>query len=281
ATRGPAVQERGRPYHGSQWAPARSTDSSVADVDAADRFAALVQGPPDHLRARLDEAALLIAAQARPDLDIGAYLRRLDRLAATCPEPTVDGLRRHLFTVHGFAGNTADYYDPANSYLDQVLDRGLGLPITLAIMMMEVARRLGVTLYGLNNPGHFLVRHGLAQPPELYDPFDGGRGVDPAGIDPAILEPAGAPVILARTLANLDQIFRRRGDRRSREWATRLRASVPGVPLEARAEWADALAGVGRLGDAADVLDRLAELSGDEKGERFAGAASRLRARLN
>src|SRR5439155_1766851 len=87
----------------------------------------------------------LIAVGARPELDVGAELARLDELAAGSPEPTLDGLIRHLFTDLGFRGNTEHYEDPDNSYLDQVLQRRVGIPISLSVLTMEVGRCAAAT----------------------------------------------------------------------------------------------------------------------------------------
>ena len=103
-------------------------------MDPTTRFAQLVVGPEELLP--LDEAALLIAAHAHPGLDVDAQLRRLDALAGEVREPTLDGLRRLLFRDLGFSGNDVDYYDPSNSYLNDVLDRRTGIPITLAVLML-------------------------------------------------------------------------------------------------------------------------------------------------
>ena len=125
-------------------------------ADPTARFTELVQTPEAEWA--LDEASFLIATHARPDLDLPAQLARLDELAAQAGEPTLDGLRRLLFRDLGFSGNEVDYYDPRNSFLDEVLDRRTGIPITLAVVMLEVGRRLGVPLAGVSMPGHFLVR---------------------------------------------------------------------------------------------------------------------------
>ena len=199
-------------------------------VAAARAFARLVQGPEEEIR--LDQAALLLAATARPALDVAAGLVRLDDLAAACPEPTIDGLRHRLFTVEGFRGNDVDYYDPANSYLDQVLERRMGIPITLALVLMEVGRRLGVVVEGLNTPGHFLVRHGGV----VLDPFAGAVEVDVAGLSPAALEPVGPRVVLARMLANLKHVFVARNDVVALRWVLELRTAIPGTPASEREE---------------------------------------------
>src|SRR5256885_16075663 len=136
--------------------PARGVAiASVGSMDPTGRFAELVNGLEAALP--LDEAGLLIAAHAKPELDVGEQLARFDALADRVGEPTLDGLRRLLFRDLGFAGNEDDYFDPRNSYLDDVLERRTGIPISLAVVMMEVGRRVGVPLSGVSMPGHFLV----------------------------------------------------------------------------------------------------------------------------
>ena len=118
------------------------------------------------------EAALYIAGDEYPDLDTQEYLSALDEMAReargrlTRIDGTGETLRRlsgYLFLHRGFQSNARDYYDPQNSYLNRVMDRKLGIPITLSIVYMEVARRLGLVLEGIAFPGHFVLRHG---PPE-------------------------------------------------------------------------------------------------------------------
>jgi regulator of sirC expression with transglutaminase-like and TPR domain len=197
-------------------------------VDPLARFAELVQRPePD---VPLDEAALCLAAGDHP-VDVALRLGQLDDLAARLAEPaTVDGLSRLLFVAEGFAGNTDDYYDPANSHLDQVLDRRLGIPITLAAVLIEVGRRAGLVIEGVNAPGHFLVRSGG----RVLDPFAGGREVPDA--DAAGAPVAGSHVILARMLANLKAIHIQRRDVASLRRVLRFRTVIPGVPDSDRAE---------------------------------------------
>jgi len=111
-------------------------------MDATERFAAAVAAPAGEMR--LDVAAFCLAAHARPGVDVDVQCARLDRLAQGCPTPTFDGMRGYLFETLGFRGNTRDYGDPENSFLDSVLERRLGIPISLAVVMMEVGRRVGV-----------------------------------------------------------------------------------------------------------------------------------------
>ena len=178
----------------------------------------------------LAEAALLIAQDAYPNLDVDAYLRQLDDLAdplragwreyAPLPE-LVEALNGHLFGEVGFRGNREDYYDPRNSYLNEVLDRKLGLPITLSVVYMEVARRLGLTVVGIGLPGHFIVQAVRDGSSLLLDPFAGGEVLSPEDCERLVQEAYGssvafsedqlAPVlkrqILTRLLNNLKRTY--------------------------------------------------------------------------
>src|ERR1700716_354201 len=144
-------------------------------VDATERFTELVRRPPAEVP--LDEAALLIAAHAHPDLDVAGALAELDGLAEGVRGDTADDLATALFDEGGLAGNTVDYGDPRNSYLDDVLARRLGIPITLSVVMIEVGRRLDVRVYGVGMPGHFLVQ-AAGEPDAWFAPFHGGRRLD-------------------------------------------------------------------------------------------------------
>lgn len=253
------------------------------------RFAALVARPDDSIP--LDEAALLIAAHARPELDVAAELGRLDELAAGCKEPTVDGVAHHLFSELGFRGNTEQYQDPDNSYLDQVLRRRLGIPITLSVLTMEVGRRLGVPFDGVGMPGHFLIRH-RAEPTTFLDPFGGGRRLDVAGCraifsslggtgwDESYLDPVGTRTILTRMLLNLQGIFLP-SDLRSAAWVLELRLTIPGLAVADRLGLARALGSLGRFASAATELDRVAAELPAEEAATVADEAKGLRARAN
>jgi regulator of sirC expression with transglutaminase-like and TPR domain len=190
-----------------------------------ERFAAAVAAPDAAID--LAEAALLIAAEAYPGLDVAHYLHALDELAAAAQpalrDAGADGARvrrlvEFLAVERGFRGNQEDYYDRRNSFLNEVLERRTGIPITLALVYTEVARRLGLTLVGVGFPGHFLAKH--PGPPELIiDPFFGQiltpadcqqrlRAVlgEDAQLDPAHLRVATAKEILVRMLRNLKQV---------------------------------------------------------------------------
>lgn len=258
-------------------------------MDPTTRFTELVEGPEDELP--LDEAALLIAAHGQPDLDVGAELAALDELAGGITEPTLEGWRRHLFVDLGFSGNVKRYYDPSNSFLNQVLRRRKGLPITLSVLGMEVGRRVGLRLQGVGMPGHFLLRHG---PDAFVDPFDAGRLVDRAGcverfhavngpaapFQPSYLDPVGSRAVLARILNNLKSVYAARGEVAALSWVFDLRMAIPGAsPLEGR-EWARVLGATGRFGDAAVELEALAHLLPEHE-ESLLSEAFAFRSRLN
>jgi regulator of sirC expression with transglutaminase-like and TPR domain len=186
------------------------------------RFARLVARPESEIDLAL--GALLIAGLGRPPIDEAAILGRLDaiaervRIRLDAGDPTfavVARIHDVLYRELGFRGPTAaEYGDPANSHLDEVLARRIGLPITLAVVELEVASRLGVALVGIGLPGHFIVGgpDGL-----LIDPADGGRSLTPDDCQALIrravgdgvlfhagmLRPAGRREILARMLRNL------------------------------------------------------------------------------
>ena len=124
-------------------------------VEVTERFTDLMRRPEPAIP--LDEVALLIAAHDHP-VDLDAELGALDDLAASVASPDPAMVAERLFVDLGYAGNSADYGDPRNSYLDEVRARRLGIPITLSVLMLEVARRRGVELAGVGMPGHFLVR---------------------------------------------------------------------------------------------------------------------------
>lgn len=179
------------------------------------------------------EAALLVAADEYPDLDVARYLRQLDELAAGVRrrlrpgatfEDTVVALNEFLFEEQGFSGNTDNYYDPRNSFLNEVLDRKLGIPITLSIIYMEIGRRIGLTFEGISFPGHFLVKSETADGDIVLDPFLGGAALSeedlvqrlqdrfgeenaPSAPLAPLLQTAGKKEILLRILRNLKAIY--------------------------------------------------------------------------
>ncbi|HTB73139.1 MAG TPA: tetratricopeptide repeat protein [Polyangiaceae bacterium] len=189
---------------------------------------------------RIDVAtgAALIARDAYAGLDLDRLSARFDEMAAPLialgtssrpPEEQVQLVSSHLYENLGFRGNEQDYYDPKNSLLPDVLDRRLGIPITLALVYCEVARRAGVRARGVSFPGHFLVRvdaAGREDAPVAVDPFFGGRRLDEAGLQKLLeraspsqklvveehLAPASPKTMLVRMLINLKWIYATRGD---------------------------------------------------------------------
>lgn len=202
-----------------------------------DAFARLLAG--DDAKIDLARACLMIAEDAYPGIDVEHYLEQIERFAmrlrdrlpqASGAEERVVALNQFLFEDLGFWGNTDEYYDPRNSYLNDVIERKTGIPITLAVLYMEVGRRIGLPLEGVSFPGHFLVRLRLRGGMLVLDPFGGGapqsedelrerlQRVIPEGATGGVpvaelpldqfLEPATKRQILARVLRNLKGIYR-------------------------------------------------------------------------
>lgn len=220
------------------------------------RLAALAALPDDAVD--LAEAALLLAQDDRPDLDVAAWLARVDGLAAAAAgrvraAPDAPGqvaaLCRFLFEERGLAGDRDTYDAPENSHLDRVLERGRGLPITLAVLLVAVARRLGLPLVGVSFPGHFLVRH--RDLPLVLDPFDGGRALD---------EPALRALLRRATGGDVDDLAPLLAPATPREVLARMNRNLKGTHLR-RGALAEALAAIERLlllapDDPAEVRDR-------------------------
>lgn len=187
-------------------------------------FADLMARPDGEVDLAL--AALLIAEEEYPELDRAHYLGQLDELGAQArmvvdpalpPREVVQSLTQFIAWDHGFHGNQQDYYDARNSFLNEVLERRTGIPITLTAVYMEVGRRAGIDVRGVGFPGHFLARYGDV----VFDPFHEGRILseddcrrllaESAGssmpFSPALLEPAPTKQIVARMLNNLKQIY--------------------------------------------------------------------------
>jgi len=263
-------------------------------MDAPTRWRELIALPEHELH--LDELALLISAHANPDLDVPAQLERLNDLARRAGEPTTAAVCHLLFEVVGLRGDRVTYEDPSNSYLDHVLERRLGIPISLSVLLIEVGRRAGLALEGVGMPGHFLVRDRL-DPDWLIDPFSAGRRVGhkaceellratagpTAQLTPAMLAPTGPRAVIQRMLTNLDHSFRRRHDVQSLTWVTRLRLSVPGLGMSSQAELAAQLEDLGYPADAADVYEELAAWPGLDASvaDRLATRAIAARATMN
>jgi regulator of sirC expression with transglutaminase-like and TPR domain len=201
-------------------------DSHVRIDAALAEFAVAVRRPENEID--LGRAMLVLGKFVYPKLDVASYEQRLDDLAVRAraaigaagqTQVSASALGRYLFRADGadFRGNAQDYADPRNSYLNELLDRRLGLPITLAVLYMEVARRLGVRAAGVGLPGHFVVQAWEADGAIVrLDPFHGGNVLTVAdcyelaaataqasSFEPQWLQPVGARHILTRVLNNL------------------------------------------------------------------------------
>jgi regulator of sirC expression with transglutaminase-like and TPR domain len=194
-------------------------------------FAQLVSDDLDEHQISLARAALTIARMEYPILDVDKYLERLDWYAARVEQmlpdlPETDqvitAVNRVLFNEEEFRGNAEDYYDSRNSFLNEVLDRKIGIPITLALVYMEVAQRIGFPLFGVGMPGHFLLKHYDVDGTEtLIDPFHHGTIVSHADcqnrldqiyagqmpLQPEFLNTVTRRQLLTRMLNNLRQIY--------------------------------------------------------------------------
>jgi regulator of sirC expression with transglutaminase-like and TPR domain len=249
-------------------------------VEARRRFAQLVAQPEASIE--LAHAALLVAAEERPGLDVEHYRARLYELglearaaiARAGEAHAVGALNKFLFEELGFAGNQSDYYDPRNSLLSDVLDRRTGIPITLSLVYMEVGRRAGLRVEGIGLPGHFIVRAaGAAGEPTLVDPFN-GKAVDAedcqerldtiygghAPLTDAHLRPVGTREILARLLRNLKGIYAQAGlYRRALSVIERILLVAPDA-IDERRDRGALLAQLGRYSEA--IVDVQAYLKG-------------------
>jgi regulator of sirC expression with transglutaminase-like and TPR domain len=201
------------------------------EANSAERLKRLMSGTESDLN--LAEAALLLGKEEYPDLDVDAYLKRLDQLALTIQQrlpprsnaaDVILALNEYLFEELGFTGNADDYYDPRNSFLNEVLDRKLGIPITLSVVYLEIGKRLGLPLEGVSFPGHFLVKYATDEGEVVLDPFAGGMPVSdnelverliqlygeqaPEAMPlPRLLEPTDKKEILVRILRNIKNVY--------------------------------------------------------------------------
>lgn len=210
---------------------------------------------------RLAEAALWIARSQYPTLDVAAYLARLDQwgteLMARLPrQPTAEQivftLNEYLFDELGFRGDMDSYYDPRNSYLNEVMDRRLGIPITLAIVYLDIGCQAGLPLEGVSFPGYFLVKFSVQQGEVVLDPFSYGISLEESDLEDLLaraevnmrnvgpsltqlLAGAGTREVLARMLRNLKGIYLRQKDLEKALGVMNLIVAVrPDTPFEYR-----------------------------------------------
>lgn len=232
----------------------------------------------------LARAALLVAKEEYPQLSVDLYLARLDQIAEevkdrlsneTAPLLILDELIQTLYVRRKFSGNRDAYYDPRNSFLNDVLDRGVGIPLTLGIVLLETGWRLGLPLEGVNFPGHFLVRFAGDEVRLLIDPFDQGkiRFEDEAQqlldqgyggmvtMRDQFLRVATKRDMLIRLLTNLKGIYVKIGDDpRALAVVERLLMITPTAPLQSRSRGI-LLARLGRHEEAADQLEAYLRVS--------------------
>lgn len=232
----------------------------------------------------LARAALLVAKEEYPQLSVELYLARLDQVAEevkdrlaneTAPLLVLDELIRTLYVRRKFSGNRDAYYDPRNSFLNDVLDRCTGIPLTLGIVLLEIGWRLELPLEGVNFPDHFLVRYTGGELRLLIDPFDAGkiRFEDQAQelldqryggvvtMREQFLKTASKRDMLIRLLTNLKGIYVKiDDDRRALAVVERLLMITPTAPLQSRSRGI-LLARLGRHEEAADQLEAYLRVS--------------------
>jgi regulator of sirC expression with transglutaminase-like and TPR domain len=201
----------------------------------AERLTEFIGGPEDEIP--LTEAALLVASHRYPDLDLRHYLGVIDEFGSVLaarvsgesgPADRVVMLNHYLFDELGFTPNTQDYYDPRNSYLNQVMERRTGIPITLSLVYMAVGNHVGLAFNGVCYPGHFLVKCELPDGMIVVDPFSKGQSLGIPDLQSRLRETRGGEVsraivagmlvaaskreILLRMLRNLKAIYLRSHD---------------------------------------------------------------------
>lgn len=223
----------------------------------------------------LAELALRLACDEYPSLDVEAYLSELDGMAHEAQrylrgnlDARLTGLCRYLFHDMGFRGNNQHYYDPGNSYLNQVLDRRTGIPLTLSLVAMAVGNRAGLTVIGVALPGHFVAKAVDGDETLLFDPFHGGRRLTPEQcellveqvtgqpfrVSPTALQASPTGLIVQRLLNNLKGVYLRDGDfSRAVRVIQRLRQLAPRNPVEQRDLGATLL----RAGQPGQAIDHL------------------------
>ena len=265
----------------------RSTDEEPQAVNASAlstrRLLAEELARPDS-EMNLGRAALLVAKEEYPPLPVDLYLARLDQVAEevkdrlaneSAPLVVLNELVDTLFLRRNLAGNRTAYYDPRNSFLNDVLDRGLGIPLSLGIVLLETGWRLGLSLEGVNFPGHFLVRYRGEEVALLIDPFDGGkvRFEDQAQelldqvyggvvhLQDSFLRTASRREMILRMLTNLKGLYSKTGDHaRGLAAVERILMINPTAPFESRARGV-LLARLGRHEEAAAQLEAYLRVS--------------------
>lgn len=265
------------------------------------RLARIVREPDCDLA----EAALLICAEVEPEVDIDVELLRIDALADGLraggftpgpPRRTAEALAGYLAGTRGFTGARDDYYAPRNALLTRVLDSRQGLPITLSIVYIAVARRLHVPAFGIGLPGHFVTGIGGGDRPVVIDPFEDGRVVDEgelarrvteasdgrAEFHRAMLRPVPPPVVVRRILNNLTRDFASQGDAEDALWTVELKQLLPGAPPDDHRARGELLVRLGRYREAAEAMEAYVEAAPQAPdAAEVSRRAIRARAKLN
>lgn len=245
----------------------------------------------------LDEGALCIAAHACPEMEFSAEMDALSALADRCNRGDRDLMLHSLFSELGFHGNRADYYDPRNSFLNEVMRRRTGIPISLSVLTIAIGRQIGFDFVGIGLPGHFLIRD-RNEPDAFIDVFAGGAQLDARGckdlfdqmsggeqgFHPAYLAPVSHASIMERMLGNLRAIYGQRKDYANLEWVLELRTMCPTVPAEEARLLGMIQMERGRFDEAALRFEGLAdamENDGEDPSKELRQLAVRARARMN
>lgn len=234
----------------------------------------------------LQRAALCLAGEEYPSLDVEEYLGRMDKMAAEAKslagrspqtEDVARTLTHYLFDREGFSGNAEDYYNPENSFLNRVLDTRTGIPITLSVLFLGLAKRLGLACHGVGMPGHFLVS---VRELDLYmDPFHSGqllsasdcRRLAQSMFGPAIewnegfLAATSSKLILFRMLNNLRQIYLHNNEPERRVSVLERMLLIDDSSLPLYRELAFCQLDLGQRDSAIKTLEKLIQLSENDR----------------
>lgn len=252
------------------------------------------------------EAALLCGVEVDADLDVDVTLLRIDALAdglrssgrlQGTPADDVEQLATYLARDLGYTGDVTSYHDPRNALLHRVLETRRGLPITLAILAVSIARRVGLPAFVVHLPGHVVAAVSQGDRPIVFDPFHDGERLDEAAIAARVaattrgqvdfrrsmLRPATTADIVRRLLNNLTRDLADAGQARDALWTLELKIALPNRTLQDHRAHGELLAAAGRFDAAADAFEHYLELAGDTVADRetVRRAAIEARARLN
>ncbi|MBE9040921.1 SirB1 family protein [Oscillatoriales cyanobacterium LEGE 11467] len=262
------------------------------------RFYQAIHPPDDRIDLAL--AALCIAQEEYPELDIEAYLNTLDTMAAEVREQlpaelyplrVIRCINRYLYEDLGFAGNRDDYYDPRNSFLNEVIERRTGIPIALSLLYLEIAKRIEFPMEGIGMPGHFLIRPVFEESQIYVDAFNGGEVLfpedcrerlsqvfqQPVELRSEFFQPVSSRQFLARMLTNLKGIYLScLHVTKALGAIDRILLLFPDAPIEVR-DRGLLYYHLDRLGQAKQDLERYLELQPQaEDAVRIAGLLDRL-----